>query len=291
MGRSAPRGRHVVFPYEEIAIVMLHMSTRRIVVTLTCLLATTPHSAEAQFTGGDAWRNEFRVGQAVEMDPGISPPPLAWIQCVVSENNPNAVMRLNCQAYDGKPYYAGSQIASSTGVVAIPATVPIRARAGDWVEVQNPVYQTWERMQVVAVANGRAIVRYPWDANSGSLKVVLARFVRGGSPPPPPPAMPRSIVGTNWSMVAMTKRGEPVREVSSAPDVEFTRAGTWGILRAGNRREAGRYRVQGNVVSMVYDEGQPYGTYRMVWQPAQRRLELVSGEYTMRLKYIGPIAH
>lgn len=42
---------------------------------------------------------------------------------------------------------------------------------------------------------------------------------------------------------------------------------------------------------MVYDEGQPYGTYRMAWQPQHGRLELVSGETTTRLKSCKPIAY
>ena len=270
---------------------MLQFATRLLGTGVLGLLSSVPCLAQGQFTGSDAWRNEYRVGQPVEMNPGLSPPPLAWIRCVVAENRSNSVMRVDCQPYDGKSYDAGRQIVNASNVVPLPATVPVRARPGDWVEVQEPVYNRWERMQVVAVANGRAIVRCERDKTNSSTAVVLARSIRDGSPPPPPPAMPKSLVGTNWSMVAMTKRGEPVKEVSAAPDVEFTRAGTWGILRYGNRREAGRYRVQGDTVTMVYEGGEPYGIYRMVWQPEQRRLELMSGDYTVRLKFVRPIAH
>jgi hypothetical protein len=252
----------------------------------------TPGLAQqGPFIDDYVWRNAYRVGQAVEKNPGLSPGlnNIAWIQCVVTHNSPNDVMRINCQPFDGKSYYAGSTIVSSeTDIVPLPATVPMRARPGDWVEVQQYDLK-WERMQVTAVANGRAIVRYEWDKEGTSTKVVIAKFVRGGTAPPPPPAMPRSLAGTYWSMMAMTKRGEAVRESSNPPDVEFTRKGTWGILRYGGSRIAGRYRIQGDILTMVYDEGQPYATYRMMWQPQQRRLELVSTDYTMRLKFLKPI--
>ena len=273
--------------------------------SIWCLLITgamywpacTPGLAQqGPFTDNVVWRNAYRVGQAVEISPGLNPglKNIAWIQCVVSENSPNEVMRANCQPFDGKSYYAGSTIISGeNSIVPLPATVPIRARPGDWVEVQSQYDLRWERMQVTAVGNGRAIVRYEWDKEGTSTKVMTAKFVRGGSAPPPPPAMPRSLAGTYWSMMAMTKRGETVREGSAPPDVEFTCAGTWGILRYVDRqirRIAGRYRVQGDVLTMVYEDGEPYGTYRMVWQPQQRRLELVSGDYTTRLKFVKPIA-
>jgi len=275
------------------------MNSTTLLLRLLLLSTVWPLLGKAQnlFEGNDVWRNAYRIGQAVEKSPGLSPglKNIAWIQCVVSENSPNQVMRVNCQPFDGKSYYAGSTIVhGETDIVAIPATVPIRARPGDWVQVQEPVYLRWERMQVTAVANGRAIVRYDWDKEGTNTKVVIAKLVRGGSAPPPPPAMPRSLAGTYWSMMAMTKRGEAVRESSNPPDVEFTRKGTWGILRYVDgqiRRIAGRYRTQGDVLTMVYEQGEPYGTYRMVWQPGQRRLELVSSDYTTRLKFVKPIAY
>ena len=68
----------------------------------------------------------------------------------------------------------------------------------------------------------------------------------------------------------------------------------WGILRYVDgqiRRIAGCYRVQGDVLTMVYEKGDPYGIYRMVWQPQHQRLELVSNDYTMRLKFLHPITY
>jgi len=269
------------------------MNSTTLSLRLLLLSAVWPLLGQAQnrFTGDEAWKNAYPVGQAVEKNPGLSPASLAWIQCVVYENEPNGILRVNCQPFDGKSYYAGNTIIHSEGdLVPLPAIIPMRARPGDWVEVQQ-YDNRWERMQVMAVGNGRAIVRYEWDKSSGSTKVVIAKYIRGGSAPPPPPQMPRSLLGTYWSMMAMTKRGETVREVSAPPDVEFTRKGTWGILRYGGWRTAGRYRVQGDVLTMVYEKGEPYGTYRMVWQPQHQRLELVSNDYTMRLKFVKPIAY
>lgn len=261
---------------------------------LLAVLSTPALAQPGTFVDNYAWRNEYRIGQAVELNPGVNPglDKIDWIQCVVAENSPGGVMRVNCQPFDGKSYYAGIRIVhGETDIVPLPATVPVRAKPGDWVEVQSQADFKWQRMQVMAVGNGRAIVRLEWDKAGTSTRVVTAKFIRTGSAPPPPPVMPQSLPGTYWSLMAITKKGETVRESSNPPDVEFTKAGTWGILRYGGSRIAGRYRIQGDVLTMVYDEGQPYGTYRMQWQPKEGRLELISGETTTRLKFLKPIAY
>ena len=273
------------------------MNTTTVPLRLLLLVVLWPAIGQAQgpFTGNDAWRNAYPVGQAVEVNPGLSPAKLPWIQCVISENDANSVLRANCQPFDGKEYYAGNRIVSGErDLVTLPATIPMRARPGDWVEVQKAYDNTWERAQVIEVGNGRAILRYEWDKSGTSTFVTTAKFVRGGSAPPPPPQMPSALPGTYWSMMAITKRGDAVQEVSSPPDVEFTRSGTWGIMRYADgqiRRIAGRYRVQRDILTMVYEKGEPYGTYRMVWRPESQRLELVSADFTTRLKFRKPIAY
>ena len=54
-----------------------HTSTRLIGTVALCRLASAPCLAQGRFTNEDVWRNEYRVGQPVEMDPGLSPPPMA----------------------------------------------------------------------------------------------------------------------------------------------------------------------------------------------------------------------
>jgi hypothetical protein len=262
--------------------------------TLQWFFSTPGLAQQGPFKDNDVWRNEYRVGQAVEVNPGVNPglKNIDWIQCVVTENSPGGVMRVNCQPFDGQSYYAGSRIIhGETDIVPLPAAVPMRARQGDWVEVQSQADFKWQRMQVMAVGNGRAIVLHEWDKEGTSTRFAIAKFTRGGSAPPPPPVMPASLPGTCWSLMGITNRGEPVRESSNPPDAASTKAGTWGILRYGGSRIAGRYRIQGNTLTMVYDEGQPYGTYRMEWQPQHGRLEPVSGDTTTRLKFRKPIAY
>jgi hypothetical protein len=61
----------------------------------------------------------------------------------------------------------------------------------------------------------------------------------------------------------LTDKGQPNKDAQSPADVEFLNDGTWGILHYGGRREAGKYRVQGERLIMLTDDGETYNDARM----------------------------
>jgi hypothetical protein len=93
-----------------------------------------------------------------------------------------------------------------------------------------------------------------------------------------------SLPGTNWQLLSLTDKGQPIKDAQNPADVEFLKDGTWGILHYGGRREAGKYRVQGERLIMLTDDGETYNDARMIWKPAEQVLELDSGTDLMRLR-------
>lgn len=110
--------------------------------------------------------------------------------------------------------------------------------------------------------------------------VVLAAtsylFAADGTVPPLP--------GTNWQLLSMTKKGEPIKDAMNPADVEFTKKGEWGVLHYGGRREAGTYVVTKNHIVMKMEDGEIYMDAEMTWKPADETLELQEKEYLMRLR-------
>jgi len=93
-----------------------------------------------------------------------------------------------------------------------------------------------------------------------------------------------SLPGTNWQLLSLTDKGKPIKDAQNPADVEFLKDGTWGILHYGGRREAGKYRIQGERLIMLTDDGETYNDARMIWKPAEQVLELDSGTDLMRLR-------
>lgn len=92
------------------------------------------------------------------------------------------------------------------------------------------------------------------------------------------------LPGTDWQLLSMTKKGEPIKDAMNPADVEFTKDGKWGVLHYGGLREAGTYVVTKNRIVMKTEDGEVYMDASMTWKPAQEVLELQEKEYLMRLR-------
>ncbi len=99
-----------------------------------------------------------------------------------------------------------------------------------------------------------------------------------------PPALP----GTNWQLLSLTSRGEPIKDAQNPADVEFLKSGEWGVLHYGGFRQAGKYSVNGIELTMKTEDGDVYMQGKMNYQPADEVLEIDDGTYLMRLRRYKP---
>ena len=56
-------------------------------------------------------------------------------------------------------------------------------------------------------------------------------------------------------------------------------------MHYGGRREEGAYEVKADRVIMKTNDGNIYSDSKMTWKPANKILELDSGDYLMRLRW------
>lgn len=93
-------------------------SNRQTIVFIAALvlLLAANFSAFAQWSNMDEWRTQYKVGDKVQIS--ISGNQSDYQTCTVTENDPNAVMRVRCEAF--KFWSAGDYIASKNFVRPIP---------------------------------------------------------------------------------------------------------------------------------------------------------------------------
>ncbi len=72
--------------------------------------------AQAQWSSIDEWRTQYKVGDKVQIS--VSGNQSDYQTCTVTENDPNAVMRVRCEAF--KFWVAGDYIASKSSTRPIP---------------------------------------------------------------------------------------------------------------------------------------------------------------------------
>jgi len=95
------------------------------------------------------------------------------------------------------------------------------------------------------------------------------------------PALP----GTYWQLISLTKKGDAIKDAQNPADVEFLEDGNWGVLHYGGRREAGKYVVKGDQLTMKFEEGEIYMEGTMV-MAKDKVLEIRSSDgWLMRLRF------
>ena len=78
------------------------------------------NETEIEWVKGDEWRGEFKVGDKIQFS--ISEKAADFQTCTVTENDPQAVMRVRCKAF--KQWKAGSYIVYSESNVRLTKTEP-----------------------------------------------------------------------------------------------------------------------------------------------------------------------
>jgi len=95
-----------------------------------------------------------------------------------------------------------------------------------------------------------------------------------------PPALP----GTDWQLLSLTSRGEPITDAMNPADVQFLKSGEWSILHYGGMLQGGKYNVAGEKLTMKSEDGSVYMEGKMTYTATDQVLGIDDGTYLMRLR-------
>lgn len=96
----------------------------------------------------------------------------------------------------------------------------------------------------------------------------------------PPPSLP----GTNWQLLSLTTKDEPIKDAENPADVQFLKDGTWSILHYGGMLQGGKYEVKADQLTMKTEDNDVYMDGKMNFKPTEKVLEINDGTYLMRLR-------
>jgi biotin carboxyl carrier protein len=232
----------------------LLFSTIAIVVFL--FAANSGAMAQDKWGRGDEWRGQYKVGDKVQFT--ISGKASDRQTCEVTENEPEAVMKVSCEEF--KQWVAGNYIVYGKNYIS-----PANQAATDKEENQADTKTTVGKTKTTTTTKTTPTTKTTTTKTTGGITSNLA--------------------GTYWQLLSMTKKGETVTDNESNADVEFCTNGEWGILHYGGARDAGTYKQAGSGLVMKYEDGELYGNYKITRKGDV--LELNDGEYLLRLKYSG----